>query len=60
MITISWHLLLLIVIALIGFGYVMSLDDTDKMLGSARGWGLILYFFILIIVFLIYGGIVWW
>lgn len=60
MITISWHLLLLIVIALIGFGYVMTLDDTDRMLGSERSWGCIVYFFLLVIVLLIYGGIVWW
>lgn len=60
MITISWHLLLLIVIALIGFGYVMTLDDTDRMLGSERSCGCVLYFFLLAIVLLIYGGMVWW
>lgn len=60
MITISWHLLLLIVIALIGFGYVMTLDDKDSMLGSERYWGCFVYFFLLAIVLLIYGGMVWW
>lgn len=60
MITISWDLLLFIVIALICFGYVMTLDDKDSMLGSERSWGCVLYFFSLVIVLLIYGGMVWW
>ena len=60
MITIPLHLLLLIVIALIGFGYVLTLDDTDRMLGSERGCGCIVYFLLLIIILLIYGGIFWW
>lgn len=60
MITISWHLLLLIVMAIIGFGFVMTLDNTNRMFGSERGWGLIIFFVLLVIVILIYGGIVWW
>lgn len=60
MVTISWHLLFVIILALLGFGYVMNLDNRASMLGSKRDWGCFMYFVILIIVFLIYGGIVWW
>lgn len=60
MITISWHLLLIIILALLGFGYVMTLDNKASILGSTRDWGCFVYWLVLIMVLLIYGGIVWW
>ena len=39
----SWHLLILIAALVIGFIWVMSLDDFDGLLGSERTWGCFFY-----------------
>ena len=56
----SWHLLILIAVLVIGFIWVMSLDDSDGLLGSERTWGCFFYIVGAAFAAIIYGGIFWW
>lgn len=60
MITISWHLLVLIIAEIIGLVWVITKDDTTGFLGSDRDWAGVLYIILSIVVVSIYGGIYWW
>lgn len=60
MITITWHLLTLIILEIAGLIWVATRDGSSGWLGSDRDLAGILYFILSIIVLAIYGGIFWW
>lgn len=62
MITISWHLILYILLEIIGFVWALCGDDTSGGYISitTRDYRVILWIVLSIILTLIYGGIFWW
>lgn len=60
MITISWHLLLLIIVIVIGFIYVYTLDDNNEFYESDRFLGGFVWLVFAIFLLVLYGGIFWW
>lgn len=60
MITITWHLLLLILAALFSFCYAVTRDARRGPAGSMRGFAVTVWAVGVIILTLIYGGFVWW
>lgn len=60
MITITWHLLLLIILEVVGLIWVITRNGSSGWLGSDREWAGIAYMVISVIVISVYGGIFWW
>lgn len=60
MITITWHLLLLIIIEIAGLIWVTTRDGSSGWLGSDRYWAGITYFIVSVVAISIYGGVFWW
>lgn len=59
MIRITWHLFLLVLLALFSFCYALTRVG-DGMFGSVRSWALAAWAVVVTVVFLIYGGVFWW
>lgn len=59
MITISWHLLILIVI-IAGLWVFTFTRDNDGQYFTERDLWVVISFILTIILILIYGGIFWW
>ena len=61
MITITWHLAVLLTIGVIWLIYVITRsDDSGGYFGSNRDWAWILYVIGNLIIIPTYGGIFWW
>lgn len=60
MITITWHLLLLIILEVLGLIWVITRNDSSGWLGSDREWAGIAYVILSVVAISIYGGIFWW
>lgn len=60
MITITWHLLLLIILEVVGLIWVITRNDSSGWLGSDREWAGIAYVILSVVAISIYGGIFWW
>lgn len=61
MITITWHLFVLIVLALVSLCIAITRSNKIGPYGiSPRSAMLALWVYGVIVVFLIYGGFVWW
>lgn len=60
MITIKWSLLVLIALILGGFIWVFTLNNEQKVFGSQRGWGCLVWIIITMFLVIVYGGIFWW
>ena len=60
MITITWHLLTLIILEIAGLIWVITRDGSSGWLGSDRDWAGIAYFIMSVIAISIYGGVFWW
>lgn len=60
MITITWHLLLLIILEVVGLIWVITRNGSSGWLGSDREWAGIAYMIISVIIISVYGGIFWW
>ena len=59
MITISWHLLILIVIIVGLWIFTFTRDDSGQYFSSRDLW-VVISLILTIILILIYGGIFWW
>ena len=59
-ITLTWHLMALIIIELIGLLWVATRDSSSGYLGSERDWAGVAYVVLSMIAISIYGGIFWW
>lgn len=60
MITIKWSLLVLVSLILGGFIWVLTLNNEQKVFGSQRDWGCLVWIIITMFLVLTYGGIYWW
>lgn len=60
MIVIEWHLLVYVIVNLVIFTWAITRDKTEGLIGSDRGWAMILFLLFLIVSTLLYGGIFWW
>jgi phage-related holin len=60
MITITWQLLILIILEVLGFIWVITRNGNGGFLGSDRDWAGIAYIVLSIVAISIYGGIFWW
>lgn len=60
MVTITWHLLTLIILEIAGLIWVITRDGSSRWLGSDRDWAGIAYFIMSVIAISIYGGVFWW
>ncbi len=62
MITITWHLILYMLIEIVGFIWAICSDDTEHgYVGlSTRDCRIMLWIILSIIFTTIYGGIFWW
>jgi hypothetical protein len=58
MITISWHLILFIIVLLFLIGGLCGIEQDDY--GSQLDFRPILWFAGIVIVVVVYGGVVWW
>ena len=60
MITITWHLLVLIILSILTFVKVMTCSKESGPFGSPRDFAMACWLVGNVIVYLIYGGVVWW
>ncbi len=60
MITLTWHLMLYMLVIIIGLVWAIMGDDDGAYGISARDCRMILWIILTIIITLIYGGIFWW
>ena len=60
MVTITWHLLVLLLLAVFGFVWAITRDKQSGMFGSPQGWALLLWATAVVVILLIYGGFFWW
>lgn len=61
MITITWHLLVLILAELFGFAWAITRDAKNRgVAGTARSAAILLWSIASVVTVMIYGGFVWW
>lgn len=60
MITITWHLLVLLLLVAFGFVWAITRDKQSGMFGSSRDWAELLWATATVVILLIYGGFFWW
>ena len=58
--TMTWHLILYMLVLIIGFVWAIMGDDDGAYGISTRACRLILWIILTIVISLIYGGIFWW
>lgn len=59
-VTLTTPVIILIILALVLGVWIFSCDNTDTFLGSNRSWATLVSVIVMIIAFLIVGGIWWW
>jgi hypothetical protein len=59
-VTLTTPVIILIILALVLGIWIFSCNNAETFLGSDRSWAIIISAIVMIIAFLIVGGIWWW